>query len=157
MRWVKSSELLPPIGKDCNLKIDNMPFSGRYWDAESEHMSHLTYQHFNVAGKTILDSQHFHRIYWLDESPSGEGDAVDGWISVEDRLPELTEPLIGYNDDNIQEVFIENYEVTVLAYEPTLGVFKARRNDRGWYEISSISSKGVNPTHWKYLPKPPIK
>lgn len=70
MKWIKASETLPPPGKDNNLKIDDIPFSGRYWRANEDTVTKIAFQHFNVAGKSILDSSHFHRIFWLDESQS---------------------------------------------------------------------------------------
>lgn len=82
---------------------------------------------------------------------------MNNWIRIEDGLPEINEPLMGYNDENIREVFIENHQATVLAYDPKLGVFKARlyKGNR-WSEISSISVNGiVNVTHWMPLPPPP--
>src|SRR5688572_30692938 len=51
--WIKASDKLPPEGKDCNLKIDNMPFSGRFWEANSDPITKKAFRHFNVAGKTI--------------------------------------------------------------------------------------------------------
>lgn len=69
MKWVKASERLPPPYADNNLKIDNMPFSGRYIPADySDQIQRPPFQHFNVAGKTILDSKSFARVYWLDET-----------------------------------------------------------------------------------------
>jgi hypothetical protein len=77
------------------------------------------------------------------------------WISVE-TPPELTEPLMGYNDDNEREVIIENYQATVLGYNPEIGTFKARYVKRGWAEISSVSvNSTITPTHWMTLPTPP--
>lgn len=80
------------------------------------------------------------------------------WISVKDRLPELTEPLTWFNDETkMQEVMIKNFKVTVLAWDPEIGVMKAElRKDGRWIEISSISSKStINVTHWMTLPEPP--
>lgn len=69
MKWRLSSEKLPPVGKDCNLKINNMPFSGRYWNSGNE-KAIVPYEHFDVAGKSILSRLNFHIIYWLDETES---------------------------------------------------------------------------------------
>jgi hypothetical protein len=79
------------------------------------------------------------------------------WIEVEKQLPELTEPLMWYNDETEQmEVLIPNYQATVLAYDETLEIYKAKFDKRGWSEISSLSIKGgVKPTHWMPLPEPP--
>lgn len=79
------------------------------------------------------------------------------WISVEDRLPECTEPAMWYNDQNVHEVMFENDHAIVWAFNDELGVFKAKYSGRGyWSEISSISIKGsVKPTYWMPLPAPP--
>jgi hypothetical protein len=81
----------------------------------------------------------------------------DGWTKVEDGLPELTEPLMWWNDEtNASEVCIENWKATVMAFDPELGIYKAEFSKNGWHEISSISTKGgVKPTHWRPLPSPP--
>lgn len=80
---------------------------------------------------------------------------TEDWISVKDRLPERTEPLIGYNDENVREVMIANFEATVLAYHPEIGICKARLQKFGWSEVSSISVRSFEPTHWMPLPEPP--
>jgi len=78
------------------------------------------------------------------------------WVDVNDRLPELTEPWMGYNDANERVVLALNYEVTVLAYDPEKGIIKAKLDSTGWSEISSTSiSSIVNITHWMYLPDKP--
>lgn len=78
------------------------------------------------------------------------------WISVDERLPELTEPLMGYNDDDVLEVMLENYQIHVLGYDPEIGWFKAQLTKRGWREVSSISTRAsVKPTHWAPAPQPP--
>jgi hypothetical protein len=80
------------------------------------------------------------------------------WISVKDKLPEFTEPLIGCNDDNTPKVIIENYHVTVLAFDPEIGIFKAKLTKFGWSEIGKSYINGtVNVTHWQPLPSPPIE
>lgn len=78
------------------------------------------------------------------------------WISVQERLPELTEPEYWYNDDNVREVWRQNDHATVLAFCKHRGPFKAQYDERGWSERakSSIDST-VNPTHWMPLPAPP--
>lgn len=79
------------------------------------------------------------------------------WVSVDDRLPELTEPLMWYNDDNILEVGIENYKATVLAFHPQAGIYKAvLTKATGWSEISTVSNRALLPTHWRPLPATPI-
>lgn len=80
----------------------------------------------------------------------------NGWINVKVRLPELNEPLIGYNDKNIKQILIENYEANVLGYNVELGIFKARLTKMGWCEVSSISTSVVKPLYWIPLPEPPI-
>ena len=80
------------------------------------------------------------------------------WISVKDRLPELNEPLIGYNDENEKVILIENYKATVLAFDEKIGIFKAQYNSRGWSEIASHFQNGiVKPLYWMPLPEPPKK
>lgn len=88
---------------------------------------------------------------------SVQGISKEGWISVEDVLPELNEPLMGYEDDGItRRVMIENFKATVLAFDPEIGIFKAELNKRGWSEIGKSYTNGtVKPTHWMPLPAPP--
>lgn len=88
-----------------------------------------------------------------------ESEGVDEWIDVNERLPELTLPLTWWDDDtNQREVIIPNHHAHVLAYNQTLGVYKAEYDRSGWKEISSrsiVGTKETNPTHWKPLPEPP--
>jgi hypothetical protein len=80
------------------------------------------------------------------------------WVDVLDRLPELTEPLMGYDDNNERIVIIPNFRATVLAWNEILGIYKAEFVKHGWSEISSISSQGTKdaiPSHWMPLPTPP--
>lgn len=81
------------------------------------------------------------------------------WIAVSDRIPELTEPFLMYNDDNVQEVAWENDHAIVIAYDPDprIGIFKAKFDRRlRFSEISSSSINCcVNPTHWMPIPSPP--
>lgn len=82
--------------------------------------------------------------------------ASQGWVSCKDRLPELNEPLIGYNDEGEKVVYRENCEATVLGWNEEDGIFKARLTKMGWSEISSISHNGtVKPLYWMPLPQPP--
>jgi hypothetical protein len=57
----------------------------------------------------------------------------NGWISVEDRLPE---------NENIVIVFNKN-EVTLSCY-----------HTENWY---TYDNDIINPTHWQPLPSPPAK
>lgn len=78
------------------------------------------------------------------------------WISVKERLPERNEPLIGYNDDDVQEVMMDNFEATVLAYSKDRGCFKAKLHSWGWSEVAKNSiDSTVEVTHWMPLPSPP--
>ena len=78
------------------------------------------------------------------------------WINVNEELPEITEPLMGYDDENIRIVIVENHHVTVMAHSLSLGVIKAEFDKRGWTEVSSLSSKKITDvTHWQPLPQKP--
>jgi hypothetical protein len=107
--WVNASKTLPPVGKDCNLKIDNLPFSGRFWEADSDPITKISYKHFNVAGKTILDSSHFYRIFWLDESISTLQE--DEWISVDDKPLVTSENGRWWVNEGVPDEFLAAVEV----------------------------------------------
>jgi hypothetical protein len=78
-------------------------------------------------------------------------------IPVKERLPELTEPLIGYDEgDNTPHVLIENYKATVMGYNKEQGFFKAVLTKQGWAEVASISvNSTIKPTHWQPWPDAP--
>ena len=67
--WVKASEVLPPIGEDNYLKIDNQPFTGIYFKEGYNGIYKDNKSHFNVGGKILLYKKDFNRIFWLDENP----------------------------------------------------------------------------------------
>lgn len=94
----------------------------------------------------------------IPEQPVRE---VDDWVSVDERLPELTEPLTWWDDEtNQRDVIIPNHHAIVLAYNLELGVYKAKLEGKMWSEISSrsiVSTKETIPTHWKPLPQPPAE
>src|ERR1019366_3336995 len=52
--WVKASEVLPPIGEDNYLKIDNQPFTGIYFKEGYNGIYKDNKSHFNVGGKILL-------------------------------------------------------------------------------------------------------
>ena len=58
----------------------------------------------------------------------------DGWISVEDRLPEEGQKVICYRDTEIAQIFITTWSETEKVYEK-------------WNAV----------THWQPLPLPPTK
>ena len=70
------------------------------------------------------------------------------WISVKDRLPELS------NKD-----FDERFSEDVLVYDPKEGILRAARHeDIGWWEESLGYNDGcqvLNPTHWMEMPEIP--
>lgn len=78
-----------------------------------------------------------------DESPSGEGDAVDGWISVEKELPE-DRP--GWSNSADVNICLEGGFVSTGSYSYLL---------KKWYDY--IYNGRLKITHWQKLPKPPIK
>lgn len=83
--------------------------------------------------------------------------AFSKWISVDERLPELTEPLTWWNDDTgKREVLKENVKATVLAYHPEIGTFKAEYQPGNWTVIAPNYYNGTyQPTHWQPLPNSP--
>lgn len=82
---------------------------------------------------------------------------IPPWVSVDDRLPELTEPFMAYNDQGVREVWFENDHIIVLGYNPKIGIFKAKLDRHtGWSEVSTLSINGtIKPTHWMPLPELP--
>lgn len=82
------------------------------------------------------------------------------WIKLSDRIPEMTEQVMMYDDDNKRVPWEGNFEVHVLAWNDKKGTYKARLNKyTGWTEVSSKSISGVDstPEFWQPLPKPPQK
>lgn len=162
MKWIPASERLHKDDheyvylKGC--RVDKGILRFEQW--ENQPKPHITLYYHNGVGTTELISwqaghEELRKIFWLDET---EQASPDGWVSVEDRLPELNEPLMGYNDDDVLEVIIENYMATVLAYDENKGIIKAELTKRGWAEISSNShSTIVKITHWQPLPPLPKK
>lgn len=121
MKWIKAIEELPPIKQLVVIKDEDG----------------TVYQDICYTGwdKNITDYE------WLDES--GEGDAVDGWISIEDKLPEFSVLVWVYDPFAI----IKQYTAALMPYSDpdTKGVFY------------SGMCPAFNITHWMPLPKPPIK
>lgn len=81
----------------------------------------------------------------------------DTWVKVSERLPELTEHTMWWDDETNQlEVLKENTHAIVWAYNEKLGHYKAKYDGR-WYEVSSVSVSSINatPTHWQPLDNPP--
>lgn len=78
------------------------------------------------------------------------------WISVKDRLPELTEQVYWYNDENERVPWEGKFETHVLVYEPNGGIMKAKLSTLcDWQEIGTHYSNGtIKPSHW--MPLPPI-
>ena len=72
--------------------------------------------------------------------------ATPQWISVEDRLPELSDSTYQFGSDN--GICIGDFLVIVES-----AVYKDfvtfRPNDKSW------SAYNVFPTHWQPLPEPP--
>lgn len=84
---------------------------------------------------------------------------IDQWVPVSERLPEKTEPTMCWNDETGQrEVLIENNHAIVLAYNPELGIYKAKYDRTGWWEKCIrvlLAVKEIIPTHWRPLPPAP--
>lgn len=112
MRWVCAKQQTPPEGKDCNLKVDRMPFSGRFWEADSDSVTSIGFSHFNVAGKTILDSSHFHRIFWLDES-AGADNAEQ---IKKEKIALIWEMIMNWQDADDDQFTKQDIEVDLYAW-----------------------------------------
>jgi hypothetical protein len=82
----------------------------------------------------------------------------EGWVSVKERLPELTEQVYWYNDDNERVPWEGRFERHVLAFDPEFGIIKARFDGKRFDEVASRYHNGtVNVTHWRPLPTPPTE
>ena len=165
-RVVKISDRLPdtngnyftkrisPSGKVYNATTvfyTEKVYAGTNWDTVDEVVEWLEELPTPQAANSGEDE--ITRVADLFPTNSGE----DGWISV-DTPPELTEPLIGYNDEGEREVFIENWQANVLGWNQEVGVFTARLTKGGWAAVSKNSiNTTIVPTHWKPQPQPPIK
>lgn len=78
------------------------------------------------------------------------------WISVNDRLPELTEQVYWYNDDNERVPWEGRFEIHVLGYDPERGRCMAHYDGVLWSEVAKFgTSSCVNITHWMPLPPEP--
>lgn len=174
--WVKASERLPlhrafwnmpgeHNNNECYfpIRIDGNKYRvGEIFDERKEGSSDPVYM-FVINGEDFYERD-FNRIEWLDENESPAEQPVrevDDWVSVDERLPELTEPLTWWDDEtNQRDVIIPNHHAIVIAYNPELGVYKAKLEGKMWSEISSrstVSTKETIPTHWKPLPGSPFK
>lgn len=109
--------------------------------------------------KSQKEETEWHRKYidLLSRLSSGETKPASPWISIEERLPELTEPATWFNGETgLRESYRENDHATVWAYNPEMGAFKAEFSGKRWVEKSSTSIRGdVKPTHWMPIPAPP--
>lgn len=81
---------------------------------------------------------------WADKITSGEYQPDKGWISVEERLPEIkehyrSELVICYSPDGEHECLFDYYEMNGFGQ----GCFTAEKYF------------GITITHWQPLPEPP--
>ena len=127
MRWIKASERLPNKSGWLYVKANGI------------YMEIATYDErrgFQYA-PPIKDKPlpwELKDIEWLDQS--GEGDAVDGWISLKDRLPKHGQKV---------DLWLGSY-----------------RKEWTWegQDSENIMISGAKATHWMPAPtppKPPIK
>lgn len=78
------------------------------------------------------------------------------WIPVSERLPELTEQVYWYNDDNEQVPWDGKFERHVIGWNSERGLFMAHYDGYRWAEVAKFGiSTLVIPTHWQPLPQPP--
>lgn len=80
----------------------------------------------------------------IKQMPTVEAEPDNGWISVDDRLPEIkehyrSELVICYSPDGEHEYLFDYYEMNGLGQ----GCFTAEKYF------------GITITHWQPLPKPP--
>lgn len=98
------------------------------------------------------------RDYGQQEYNRGKTEAQQ-WISVDEELPELTEPSTWFNDETQQrEVRKENTHATVQAYHSELGYIKAVYDGIRWCEIATRYVGGITPPiWWQPLPSAPTQ
>lgn len=126
MKWIRASETPP---KENAFQIF------RWLDTRDvfrKTLKSLRDENGNIGGLPLLE--------WLDESTSKEGEeeAVDGWISVEDKPTQSGEYIVF--DPNR---FGKN-KIDVYRYDD--------------YQDSWVfGSDAYHPSHYKPLPKPPFK
>lgn len=83
---------------------------------------------------------------------NGEWCRVNGWISVDDRLPNYTESVLIYHTSNYGEKYISVGQIVRV----TRHIGKDSSIDNVWYMANSKSSR-LNVTHWQPLPAAPNK
>lgn len=77
----------------------------------------------------------------IDDEPTIEAEPVNGWISVEDRLPDDKERYL---------ICTENERIYIAYYQPIGDKFS---DYEPFWQGSSCRFTSV--THWQPLPKPP--
>jgi len=133
-RWVKASERLPEIGMVVLVK---------YFDTYQE----LYYKNnvwFVKGTNLVAYSECFSlQLEWLETLATTPSVKAEGWVSVEDGLPEIPPPY--YDKDN-------------EVHKPIQGEVWCFDGSEVYEDWFYFNSKPVGCTHWKYkeaIPSPP--
>lgn len=140
MKWIEASERLPNENTVVHFNYKGIPKVGKY---ES------TRDCFSVD----RDLYKIQYCEWLDESPSPDPLAVNGWISVEKGLPEFYQNvLIHYNDRSTGTVAhrISDEEKTGLSE-----VYEKKFDKGTWWDGADLFHPINDVAHWMPLPAPP--
>lgn len=137
--WVKASEILPNNHTPLFFKIiRGEGATGHYGFFDGKFYSQNQNGYF---GMELNNSDTY--IEWLDESQANN--SIDnGWISVEDKMPEDCNEILGCHCNEqyyVVEVCRKYHSITPKSYK-----FVSRDGD-----------SGLNITHWQPLPKRPNK
>lgn len=97
-----------------------------------------------------VSKQCFERLYNLAGSEA-KGD--DGWISVEDRLPEIGQQVLIYEPPYDSVHYPEHFLMAVTHYAGRKP--KGERNWYQWPDGQDEQPSGYTPSHWQPLPSPP--
>lgn len=99
-----------------------------------------------VAWDTRIKADNEYYEYLADSLPQEE----QGWVSVEDRLPEIKKDVLLYYTIPHKDGKYEYYEVGFLDSVTNGGTYKHAEWRSKEYDV-------IKPTHWRPLPAPPIQ
>lgn len=147
-RWVNAANGLPPIyfastemgegSATLNLLLNGIPFAGRYVKEAGQ-----VKNAFVIAGVGFYNESQFSEIEWLERLPEQQTEE-DGWVRVEDGLPEVIQR--SHNSKSSEWVLVSSGE---NSYNTELAIYYGKE----WFtSCSPHPEKRVK--FWKYVSAP---